>query len=211
MEEEPLSQAILVKGLNWLARNQLPDGSWGTNQGVTGLGLLAFLAYGETPKSKKYGIHVSMAIKNLVQSEVQSALNSNHAYPHAIKVYALSEAYIVTNNYSIVQPLKQFAEIIISGQKVAGDFDYNYKQGPRWDNSISFWNYQALKALALTGLEIDGLQGAIAKAIPRLEQMAPYHFPYAGTVNKPNGRGNVGLAAAGAWCLQFLEREKIML
>ena len=203
-----VAQEALNNGLNWLARNQRPDGSWGANQGVTGLALLAFLAYGETPKSKKYGSHVSLAIQNLAQSDRDSALNKYHAYPHAIKVYALSEAYIITNNYSIVKPLKEFAAIIIKGQKAAGDFDYNYKQGPRWDNSISFWNYQALKALALTGLKIEGLQKAIAKAIPRLEQMAPYHFPYAGTEKKPQGRGNAGLAAAGAWCLQFFGEGK---
>ena len=238
------TEESLLKALDWLAKNQRPDGSWG-NSGVTGLALLAYLANGDTPQSKRYGKTVSKAIQwlassspgaKLVSSEV---INSNdrvvglhdvtqddfgfyaggpsagigdvrvlHGYPHAIKVYALAEAYLMTGNYSLERPLKAFAATLIKGQKPEGDFDYNYKKGPRWDSSISFWNYQALKALDVIDLEFDGLDEAIARSIPRMKLMAKYHFPYSGTSKPSGGRGNTGLAAAGALCLQLLGAAK---
>ncbi|WDE99073.1 hypothetical protein PQO03_14645 [Lentisphaera profundi] len=238
------SQESLLRGLDWLAKNQSPNGSWG-GSGVTGLALLAFLAHGETPKSQRYGKTVSKAIKwtcsespgaNLISpSKLDTKTRRvgieqvskevlgfyaggpvagtgdvaiSHGYPHAIKVYALAEAYTMTDNYSIVAPLKAFAKILINGQKEEGDFDYNYKQGPRWDNSISFWNYQALKALKSTKLDIEGLDQAIERAIPRMKLMAKFQFPYSGTSTPRSGRGNAGLAAAGALCLQLLGAAK---
>lgn len=234
------AQQSLLKALDWLARNQKPDGSWG-NSGSTGLALLAYLAHGETPKSQRYGKTVSKAIQWLASSSpganlvytpnfdkeervvgIQEVTQEElgffaagpakgtgdvsvmHGYPHAIKVYALAEAYTMTGNYSIERPLKAFAKLLINGMKPEGDFDYHYKKGPRWDNSISFWNYQALKALKSTGMEFEGLDAAIEKAIPRMKLMAQFHFPYSGTSKPSDGRGNAGLAAAGALCLQLL-------
>ena len=238
------AQQSLLKALDWLAKNQKPDGSWG-NSGTTGLALLAYLAHGETPKSQRYGKTVSKAIQWLASSSpganlvytpnfdkvervvgIQEVIQEElgffaagpaqgtgdvrvaHGYPHAIKVYALAEAYTMTGNYSIERPLKAFAALLINGMKPEGDFDYNYKKGPRWDNSISFWNYQALKALKSTGLDFEGLDAAIEKAIPRMKLMAKYHFPYSGTSKPSGGRGNAGLAAAGALCLQLLGAAK---
>jgi hypothetical protein len=57
-------------------------------------------------------------------------------------------------------------------------------------------------------LEFDGLDEAITRSIPRMKLMAKYHFPYSGTSKPSAGRGNAGLAAAGALCLQLLGAAK---
>ena len=62
-----VGQQTLHKALNWLAKVQKPDGTWGEGhpKSMTSLAILTFLAHGETPKSKKFGTHVSKGIANL--------------------------------------------------------------------------------------------------------------------------------------------------
>lgn len=80
----------LLKALDWLAKNQRPDGSWG-NSGVTGLALLAFLANGDTPQSKRYGKTVGNAIKWLASSSPGASLvDLNHSHS-GIQIVGISE------------------------------------------------------------------------------------------------------------------------
>jgi len=207
------AQLKLDKALLWLKKVQKPDGSWGTKNidGMTGLALLVFLAHGETPKSRSFGLTVSKAIKYLAASPVNK--KAAHGYPHAIKTYALAEAYTMTNNYNLEEPLQRFAEVIIKGQRKDGAFEYNYGKSGRWDISIGGWNFQALKALKVTGLEFEGLDNAVYKAIERLKAQAPEQYPYA----QGSKRTNDGLRAVGTLSLQlfgeargFAPTDKIM-
>ena len=62
------AEAAVLRALEWLRINQNQDGSWGTNdkEAMAGLGILTFLAHGETTASEKYGPTVERAIRYLV-------------------------------------------------------------------------------------------------------------------------------------------------
>ena len=64
------TEIAVIKALEWLKRKQNPDGSWGPNKtAMTGLGLLTFLAHGETTSSEKYGQTVEKAIRFLISQQ----------------------------------------------------------------------------------------------------------------------------------------------
>ena len=55
-EITPQSRRALDRGLQWLQRNQGPEGNWSTNNlGLVSMGLLAFLADGHAPGRGRYG------------------------------------------------------------------------------------------------------------------------------------------------------------
>ena len=62
---------------------------------------------------------------------------------------------------------KRASEHIMKGQNESGGWAYGYGKGPvaHTDLSVTGWNIQALKAAALTGISIDGLDEAMDKAI----------------------------------------------
>src|SRR4051812_22249928 len=68
------TQAAIDSGLNWLAQQQAPDGSFGTNQyhanvAVTALAGLAFMAGGYQPGRGRYGPILTRAVQNILDNE----------------------------------------------------------------------------------------------------------------------------------------------
>jgi len=199
-----------MKALVWLAKVQKPDGSWGdskkVSQALTGLALLTFLAHGETPQSKQFGTTVKKAIQWLAEAPMDT--KSSHAYPHAIRAYALAEAYSMTGISAIEGPMLECMDIILKGQQEGGCFDYKYAKGKRQDLSLAGWNYQAMKAAYGTGLDIPGLEDGIYKAIAWLKKMGGGgSFPYSTKGNKVTGKGGGdgkhSMRAVGVLCLQL--------
>jgi prenyltransferase beta subunit len=107
------------KGLNWLARQQQPDGSFPTlpngQPGVTGLCVLAFLAHGHTPDSEPYGEVIEKAVTYIAERQkpnglialiaptgdeitrnVSRTVGETVTYNHGIAGVALGEAYSLT-------------------------------------------------------------------------------------------------------------------
>ena len=169
--------------------------------GLTGLALLVFLAHGETPKSKNYGNTVSKAINWLVNDPAQK-----ETYSNAIKAYALSEAYAMTGNYAIQEPLITFMDILVKGQQSSGGYDYKYSADEgRQDLSAAGWNYQAMKAAKGAGIEVEGLEDAIYKSIDYLKKAgarsdAGFGFGY--DLAKPVSK-KPRMRPVGVLCLQL--------
>ena len=202
-----VGQDRLLKALWWLKKVQKPDGSWGTvgQAAHTGLALLTFLAHGETPTSKHFGTTVKKAMQWLVNDPIDT--KSLHAYPHAIKTYALAEAYAMTGVSMLEDKMNQCVRILIDGQQEGGCYDYNYKTNQnRQDLSFAGWNFQALKAAYGAGCEEKGLQEAIYKAIEWLKKNSDgeAQFPYSTSNNEPKtGKAKHTMRAVGVLCLQL--------
>jgi len=87
-------EIAVMRALRWLKEHQNADGSWARSQqpAMTGLGLLAFLAHGETPSSVEFGETVEKAIRWLVDNQEGSGHfrgRDGHDYSHLIATYAL--------------------------------------------------------------------------------------------------------------------------
>ena len=84
---------------------------------MTGLALLTFLAYGETPTSKEFGNTVRKAMEWISNDKP----NKNHGrgYGHAIKTYAIAEAYAMTGVSILEDAMNKCIRLVIDGQQKA--------------------------------------------------------------------------------------------
>ncbi len=168
------TEAAVVKALDWLKRNQAPDGSWGPNKpAMTGLGLLAFLAHGETTSSDDYGQTVEKAIRFLVSIQDPEGrftkIDQPGSYAHAIATYGISEAYGLTRIPAIKPVMEKAVQVILNGQQPKGGWDYGYSKTARRDTSVAAWQIQALKAAYIAGAENTGIKEAMDKAVEDLK------------------------------------------
>jgi hypothetical protein len=208
-------EEAVMKALRWLKSTQLPDGSWpGNKAAMTGFSVLAYLGHCETPNSEEFGDSVTRAIIYLVnlgmKNEgriISSDLKSNHwAYEHGIATYALAETYTFCNKLGINIPnldvvTKQAGDIIIKGQGESGGWVYRFAPTNGGDNSVGFWQIQALKACKHTGLWKEGAFKTVSrKALAWLDKSQGKNgaIGYRGP-----GGGEPGLTGGGVLCFQM--------
>jgi hypothetical protein len=163
------SEAAVAAGLKWLSRHQANDGRWGlhdfhdagrcacANPGSpndtagTGLGLLPFLAAGETHKTGAYTKQVSYALKWIIQHQAADGTLGN-GYAHPICTVVLCEAYGLTADPNLKVPAQRAIKACVDWQVDSGGFRYN----PRSDDDLSVtgWFVQALKSGQMAQLNV---------------------------------------------------------
>ena len=211
------TELAVLRALRWLKKNQADDGSWVGSAGskynappaMTGMALLAYLAHGETPQSKEFGVTVKKALDWMLAN--QSADGGvfkgadEHNYSQPIATYALCEAYGMTQHPTIKDAAVKAVSAVVKGQHAGGGFNYNLNQDARDDSSYMAWCCQALKSAKMAGLEPDvpELAKTIKQAIVGFKQnaVASGGFRYA-TDTDPNKA--TGLSGAGALSMQLL-------
>jgi hypothetical protein len=163
----PECEDAVMKALRWLKQTQNSDGSWcGSDQvAMTGFAILAYLGHCETPASPEFGDSVSRGIAYLINNglkgdgrmTVHPLTSIRWVYEHGIATYALSEAYTFCSKMDISIPdldtvTQKATEIIMNGQGDSGGWVYRYASTNDGDNSVGYWQMQALKAASHTGL-----------------------------------------------------------
>lgn len=232
------TEALVYGFLRYLKMTQKPDGRWdnGTvSTGATSLALLCFLAHGEVPgKSEEFGPTVEKAIRWLLNDQIKTEGEIDHKdaprkggthawrrgeigyfksrdtcnYAHFLAVYALSEAYAMTQIPDIKDALERAIPHILNGQNAQGGWYYNMDATcPIIDTSYASWAVQALKAAKLAHV------GDQAKIITALKKAANglkvlYHsdgsFGYTTRGNERNAYN--GLTAPCVLALQMLDQ-----
>jgi hypothetical protein len=85
------------KGLQFLVKTQSENGDWPGGQngpGITGMGLMAFLASGEDPNFGLYSTNVRRAVRSIISNQNGSTgYFGNSMYHHGFAMLALAEAY----------------------------------------------------------------------------------------------------------------------
>lgn len=217
----PECETAVVKALDYLQATQNADGSWtNSNQGaMTGFALLVYLGHCETPMSSKYGATVLNAIVYLVDLAKKNqgrlatgGANSNPwVYEHGIATYALAEAYTFCNQLGINIPelaetTRKAGDMIVDGQGSDGGWVYRFAGGGGGDNSVGFWQIQALKACHHTGLWKDGdLDKASRLAREWLRKCQGDN----GAIGYRNSASrSPGLTGGGVLCLQLWEGSR---
>ena len=211
-----MTEAAIMRGLNWLKATQDEDGGWGNkdkdDQGnpkktdrnaMTGMALLAYLGHCELQDSPTFGPTVQKGIDFITSTPPDPAINGGAgSYSHPIRAYALCEAYTMTKIPKLKEYAKRAAEHIIKGQNESGGWAYGYGKGPvaHTDLSVTGWNIQALKAAALTGIPIDGLDESMDKAIAYTKRCQDKTGKFA---YKEGSGGKPSLTGTGVLCLQI--------
>ena len=234
------TEALVYGFLRYLKMRQNKDGSWdsGTvSTGATSLALLCFLAHGETPgKSDEFGDTVEKAIRWLLNDQIKTEGEIDHRnaprkggshawrrgeigyfkgrdtcnYAHFLAVYALSEAYAMTQIPDIKEALELAIPHILNGQNAQGGWYYNLDAScPVIDTSYASWAVQALKAAKLAHV---GDQAKIVTALKKAAngllvlRHSDGSFGYT-TVNQGERNAYNGLTAPCVLALQMLERS----
>jgi hypothetical protein len=220
-----ITEDAIVKGLMWLKNNQDSDGGWGDNDktsdgkrpgygashkhAMTGMALLAFLGHCELQDSPQFGPTVQKAIDFLTSQPPDQMIGSGGpaAYCHGIRTYALCEAYTMTKIPKLKEYAKRAASFMIKGQNENGGWAYGFGKGPvaHTDLSVTGWCIQGLKAAALTGIPIEGLDESMDKAIEYVKkcQADDGKFKY-----KMDSGPKSSLTGTGILCLQIWKNAK---
>ncbi|MHC4821579.1 MAG: prenyltransferase/squalene oxidase repeat-containing protein, partial [Planctomycetota bacterium] len=153
------SRAALAAGLDWLARNQEPDGRWephgkdapdplrtspegGSSHhapGLTGVAVLAFLGAGETHESAKYGANIGRALKYLKGLQDPEGcfgprVTQHYVYNHALATLAFTEAYGMTKSPLFEDAARRGVTFILKSQNPYMGWRYGVRPG---DNDTS--------------------------------------------------------------------------
>ena len=180
-------EEAVVKSLQWLKATQNPDGSWDNTHSVamTGFAILVYLGHCETPLSVEYGETVLKGITYLVNNGLKNDGRLTNkdlgsiqwVYDHGIATYALAESYTFCKTLQINIPdldtvTKKAGDIIMQGQGDSGGWVYKFESTDSGDNSVGFWQIQALKACKHTGLWTESkFKPTIRKALGWLEKV----------------------------------------
>lgn len=217
-EVTPSSELALRRGIEWLARNQGPQGNWESNDlGLVGMGLLAFLASGHLPGRGRFGSVVERALDYMLRNAQASGLLNiadpqRDMYNHGLATFVLGQAHGMTDDRRISRVLEQSLKLIANTQARDGGWDYRARrQSYGHDLSLVVMQAKALRSAVDSGLEVrsDVIQLAIQSVRqkyraangarnlddPRIQE-GPGQFTYDGH------NGTTAMAAAGVVCLQ---------
>lgn len=123
--DDPIpSQVDLIysRGLNYLAEKQNNEGFWddtaGSEPGVVGLCIAAFLAYGVDASHGEYAPVMKRGLDYIIskQNKANGYIGSS-MYNHAFATKALAECYGMIDHPKLGDALKQAVELIVSSQK----------------------------------------------------------------------------------------------
>jgi len=221
------TEQSVESALDWLARHQNRDGSWtqegyrtrcadqsctgagGAKQdvGTTALGLLPFLAAGQTHKSKgPYQARIAAAVNWLIQQQKTDGDLRGHngtMYSHGLATMAVCEAYGLSGDKKIAAAAQRGINFIQAAQHNEGGWRYNPRDAG--DTSVVGWQVMALKSGQMAGLSVN--PACLEGAKKFLDSVASgYHkeqFSY-----QPKGGATECMTAVGLLCSQYLGAKR---
>lgn len=115
-------ETMYQRGLQYLAQSQGADGKWndtnGSEPGVVGLAVVAFLAHGEDPNVGPYAKPIRKGLDYIFSQQKESnGYIGNSMYNHGFATLALAEAYGMVDDPRIAPALKKAVDLILSAQK----------------------------------------------------------------------------------------------
>ncbi len=161
----PECQKAIEKGLAYLAVRQNDDGSFGSgnkrrNVAVTGLGGMAFLAAGHTPRGGRYGNHVSKALDFILSHckgtgfiVADDSKSHGPMYGHGFATLFLAEVYGMTCRKDVREKLQKAVKLIIDTQNKEGGWRY-YPERKDADVSVTVCQIMALRAARNVGISV---------------------------------------------------------
>lgn len=178
----PETEAAVQAALKWLTDHQTPDGRWDAKQheagrdnmadgrsrpqaglradtGMTGLALLSLLASGHTHLRGPYQDNVRRGLEFLLRTQDASGSLAGQSdrfammYCHAMATFAMSEAYGMTADGRLNQPVRRAIGYTIAAQDPNGG-GWRYRPRDPGDTSQLGWQLMALKSAELAGIPV---------------------------------------------------------
>lgn len=218
------SEDAVERGLEWLARNQHPDGHWAihdfpgdddrnvgnfqSDTAATGLAMLAFLGAGYTHQSGKYQAVVQNGMQWLIARQkpdgdlFADTSQFVHFYSHGIAAIALCEAYGMTKDATLKEPSQRAIDFIVASQHP--EFG-GWRYLPRFesDTSVSGWQLMALKSGEVAGLKVPAKSYALVSGWLDSVERPGGQFSY-----HPTRDAGLAMTAEGLLMRQYLGAKR---
>ena len=163
-EITPQQQQSVERGLEWLAKHQKPDGSYGgdgmnPHAGITALAALAFMQAGNLPGRGKYGDNVQRCLDFVLNNCQESGLivsDQSHGpmYGHGFATLFLAEVYGMTGDERVKDKLQRAVRLIQKTQNREGG--WRYQPVPLdADISVTICQVMALRAARDAGIKVE--------------------------------------------------------
>ncbi|MCE5279047.1 MAG: hypothetical protein ABFD92_14990 [Planctomycetaceae bacterium] len=164
------TEAAVARALNWFTAHQEPEGNWSvkkhggqsSDDAGTAFATLCYLGWGA--KHTEPGRHqkplakaIAWMIKNQPENGdwTRGTAHGNGMYTHGVVTVALAEAYGLTKDPALREPLRKAIAVILKAQhKATGGWRYTSTPSDS-DTSVVGWQVMALKSARLAGLEIE--------------------------------------------------------
>ena len=201
-------ELIYERGLRFLAETQNGEGAWndgtGSEPGVVGLCIAAFLAHGEDPKHGPYAENIRKGLDYIIskQSTANGYIGSS-MYNHAFATKALAESYGIIDHPKLADSLKKAVELILSAQKRNRFGGWRYTPESRdADTTVTGCQIVSLFAARNAGMAVP--DEAIKKGLAYLASCRGSDGGYGYT---SSAGGKPTLTAIGSLCFS-LAKEK---
>lgn len=173
------AEAAIKAGLEWLAKQQNADGSFGSgayrgNVAVTSLAGLAFMANGSSPGRGPFGAEVDKALVFVMDNtspsgfiSVPNAATHGPMYSHGFGALFLAESYGMTHRPEIREKLEKAVRLIVDTQNSEGGWRYQPVRNDA-DLSVTICQINALRAARNAGIFVP--KETVEKCIKYVKQ-----------------------------------------
>jgi hypothetical protein len=164
-ELTPAVVAAAERGLDYLAKVQNSDGSYGrsggyvSHAGITALAGIAFLSQGSQPERGKYGKNVALALDFIVKHTGRSGLIIGESVDHGpmygqgFATLFLAEAYGTSPRPEVRDKLSRAVDLIVRTQNDQGGWRYQPVKLDA-DLSVTICEIMALRAARNAGIKV---------------------------------------------------------
>ena len=216
----PHVEASVDKALDWLAKNQKPDGTWphggGSTTAVPSLAVMAFLARGHVPGQGPYGDLLNASIDHVLAAQrddgtLSAAKNNAMMYEHGISTAMLCEVYGMVDDArreKIERALARSVKMILDAQKLSdgkpkpmphtGGWRYHPTAGDA-DISVTGWQLMALRGAANCGAAVP--KAALDEGLAYVKRNA---VPTGGFAYQAGGPANPARTGTGILSMEML-------
>jgi hypothetical protein len=169
----PVSEAAVDRGLQWIATQQHSDGRWtfrldarspianpGTDPSTTAatsLALLPLLGAGHTHRQGNFQSTVTRGLKYLTSRMIETRhggdFQEGTMYGQALSAITLSEAYAMSRDETLRPSAQAAVDFICSAQHTAGG--WRYRPGEPGDTTVTGWQFMAIQSARMAGLRIE--------------------------------------------------------
>jgi hypothetical protein len=197
-------ELIYERGLTYLSQSQNKEGFWndgaGSEPGVVGLAIAAFLAHGEDPNNGPHAKVIRSGIDYIISKQnAENGYIGSSMYNHAFATKALAESYGVLDHPKIAESLKIAIKLILSAQKRNSFGGWRYTPDSRdADTTITGCQIVSLFAARNAGFAVP--DEAIRKGLSYLSNCRGNDGSYGYT---SSAGGKPTLTAIGLLCLSL--------
>jgi prenyltransferase beta subunit len=167
VEEELTPEALdaIERGLAWLARQQKPDGSFGSGSqygrhvGITALAGLAFMSDGNLPGRGRYSRELDRALQFVLESTAEESglicaeTSYGPMYGHGFATLFVAELHGNSPRPDLREKLRKAVRLLVQTQNDEGGWRYHPVKADA-DISVTICQVMALRAARNVGIDV---------------------------------------------------------